>query len=65
MILCAYIYQSYTYLSIILIDSIYKIVEDYYPHIFLEECCNAGNITHKIGIPSDESDKSLKENNVD
>lgn len=41
-----------------MIDSIYKIVEDYYPHIFLEECCNAGNITHKIGIPSDESDKS-------
>lgn len=58
MILCAYIYQLYTYLSIMLIDSIYKIVEDYYPHIFLEECCNTDNITHKIGIPSDESDKS-------
>ena len=60
------------YLSVILIDSVFRTDENYYPQVFLEECkCGRENkmlehITNEIEIFSDDSDeKNSNEQNSD
>ena len=60
------------YLSVILIDSVFRTDENYYPQVFLEECkCVRENkmlehITNEIEIFSDDSDeKNSNEQNSD
>ena len=45
------------YLSVILIDSVFKMVKSYYPQVFLEKFQLSKFIDKELEIPADKSDE--------